>query len=79
MYLLRALIGSYDCLRMLFKVRVITWVLVLRHSNENRSIQRSRQSIALKTTFGVTQSTAVCNAAWLSGKNAGHKIWRSQV
>ena len=38
MYLLRALIGSLDCLQLLWLVRVITLVLVLRHSNENRSI-----------------------------------------
>ena len=37
MYLLRALIGSLDCSRLLRLVRVITLVFVLRHSNENRS------------------------------------------
>ena len=37
MYLLRALIGSLDCLRPLWLVRVITLFLVLRHSKENRS------------------------------------------
>ena len=41
MYLLRALIGSLDCLRLLWLVRVITLVLVSRHSNENRSISDS--------------------------------------
>ena len=38
MYLLRALIGSNDCLRLLWLVTVITLVLILRHSNENCSI-----------------------------------------
>ena len=42
MYLLRALIGSLDCLRLLWLVRVITLVLVLRHSNENRSNHNSK-------------------------------------
>ena len=37
MYLLRILIGSLRCLRLLWLVRVITLVLVLRHSIENRS------------------------------------------
>ena len=37
MYLLRALIGSLDCLRLLWLVRVITLVLILRHSIKNRS------------------------------------------
>ena len=37
MYLLRALIGSLDCLRLLWLVRVITLVFVLRHSIENHS------------------------------------------
>ena len=37
MYLLRALIGSLDCLRLLWLVTVITLVLALRHSIENRS------------------------------------------
>ena len=39
MYFLRALIGSLDCLRLLWLVRGITLVLVLRHSIENRSIR----------------------------------------
>ena len=36
MYLLRDLIGSLDCLRLFLLGRVITLVLVLRHSNKNR-------------------------------------------
>ena len=38
MYLLQTLFGSLDFLRLLLLIRVITLVLVLRHSNENRSI-----------------------------------------
>ena len=37
MYLLRALIGSLDCLRLLWLVRIITLALILRHSNKNGS------------------------------------------
>ena len=47
MYLLRALIGSYDCLRLLWLVRVITLVLVLQHSNENRSNTKKYPSATL--------------------------------
>ena len=46
MYLLRALIGSLDCLRLLWFVRVITLVLVLRHWNENRSIYSWCKSVS---------------------------------
>ena len=38
MYLLRVLIGSLGCLPVLRSVRVITFVLVLRHSFQHRSI-----------------------------------------
>ena len=37
MYLLRVLIGSLDCLRLLWLVRVILWCFVLRRSSEHRS------------------------------------------
>ena len=39
MYLLRVLIGSLDCLGLLWLARVSTLVLVLRHSVENLSIR----------------------------------------
>ena len=41
MYLLRVLIGSLDCLRLLWLARLITLVLVLRHSIENRSYNKA--------------------------------------
>ena len=40
MYLLRALIGSLDCLAPLWLVGVITLVLVLRYSGANRSMKK---------------------------------------
>ena len=42
MYFLRALIGLLDCSQLFWLVRVITLVLVLRHSIENRSGDKNR-------------------------------------
>ena len=47
MYLLLALIGSLDCLQLLWLVRIITLVLVLRHSNENRCIIKFKLKVKL--------------------------------
>ena len=52
MYLLQALIGSLDCLRLLRLVRVVTLVLVLRHLNENRSVLRNKRKIRLRVVKG---------------------------
>ena len=43
-YLLRVLIGSLCCFRLLRLVILIALVLALRHSIENRSIQLTRDS-----------------------------------
>ncbi len=46
MYLLRVLIGSLGCLCPLWLARVITLVLVLRHSIENCSNPKSKKALA---------------------------------
>ena len=51
MYLLRVLIGSLDCLRLLRLARLITLVLVLRHSIENCSIPSSKYYKIFKLHF----------------------------
>ena len=48
MCLLRVLIGSFDCVCLLWLVRMITLVLVLRHSNENRSNIQQAESWHVK-------------------------------
>ena len=40
-YLFRVFIGSFSCLRLLWLAIVIAVVLVLRHSNENRSVEKN--------------------------------------
>ena len=66
MYLFRILIGSLCCLHLLRLARVITLVLVLRHSIRNRSIRRLNYSM---TTKRVLNPSLTCPSFLFRGAN----------
>ena len=57
--LLRVLIGLLDCLHPFWLAKVITLVLVLRHSFENHS----------KLIFGLPNYCSACTCTWLNNLN----------